>query len=310
MRATASLAMAVLSMGMTHVANAAENLVQVRAEFTGLSYQLRDLTPDDTVGTMFATHSLGSENTASATYGVQGLTASGTQIVDTVIDSTTALDLRGNFFSPLKMNASLLTGEASATRTADGAKANVVLDNSRFAEGFTYGQLGGAPYGGPLAQAKVAGGSSVWVLGAGTELSFTATITVGVSVDAGSLVGLTQNETLRVLGAADVRMGFTPQSWQSTQDLEFAGGVIQQSLSIAQDVGPGGVISTGTETSQQRTFTLTGLIRNNGSSEVFLNGSWHVDALARVSPVPEPSTWALIATGLGIIPLARRRQAA
>lgn len=310
MRVTASLAMGVLSMVMAQTANAAEDLVQVRAELMGLSYQLRDLTPDDEVGTAFSNYFRGAENIASATYGVQGLTASGNKIVDTVTDSTTVLDLRESLFSPLAMNASLLTGEATANRTAAGAKANVVLDNSRFAEGFTYGQLGVAPYGGPFVQASLQSGTTVWTLGKGTELSFTATITVGVSVNAGSLVGLTQAETLRVLGVADVWMGFTPQSWQSTQNLEFAEGAIQQSLSIAQDVGPGGVISTGIETSQQRTFTLTGLIRNNGSSEVFLNGSWYVDALARVSPVPEPSTWVLIAAGLGIVPLARRRQAA
>lgn len=309
MRATASLAVGVLSMAAAHAAIATEDVVQVRAEFTGLSYQLSDLTPGDAIGTKFLPSSIVSDNTASATYGVQGLSPSDTKIVDTVIDSTSASDQRGNFFSPLLMNASLLTGEASAIRTAAGAKANVALDNSRFAEGFTYGELGGAPYGGPLAQAKVANGPSFWLLGAGTGLSFTATITVDVSVAAQSLIGLTQGETLRVLGSADVRMGFTPATWQSVTDLEFADGVIQQSLSIAQDVGPGGVISTGLETNQQKTFTLTGVIRNRGTSDAYLDGSWNVSALARVSPVPEPSTWVLIAAGLGIIPLARRRQA-
>lgn len=316
MRATAVFAMAALALAAAQAANAAEELAQVRAEFTGLSYQLNDLTPGDATGPTFSNFvsiyrpDLFRDNTATATFGVQGLSSSGTQITDSVIDSTKALDRTGSFFTPLSMNASLLSGEASAVRAASGATANVTLDNSRFADGFTYGELNNATYGGPVVQARVASGPSIWILGAGTELSFTATITLGVSVNAGALLGLTQGETLRVLGAADVHMGFTPQASETPQDIDFAEGVIQQSLSIEQDVGPGGVISTGVETSQQKTFTLTGVIRNRGTADVTLEGNWHVNALTRVSPVPEPSTWVLIAAGLGIVPLARRRRVA
>lgn len=308
-----TLAMNILAIAAMQSVEAAESVVQAQAEFMTLSYQLKDLTPGDSIGPVFTNQGISYPNASSvatATYGVQGLTSSGTQIVDRVIDSTIASYSKGNFFTPLALDASLFSGEASATRSASGAKASVSLDDSRFVDGFTYGVLGGAPYGGPVAQAQIGIGSGLWKLGAGTELSFTATIKLGVSVDAAPLIGLTQGETLRVLGAADVIMGFKPASWQSPQNIDFSGGVLQESISVARDVGPDGVGLAGGQSVQQQTFTLTGVVRNLGSADVYLDGSWQVNALARVTPVPEPSTWALLIAGLGLVQFARRRQAA
>ena len=94
--------------------------------------------------------------------------------------------------------------------------------------------------------------------------------------------------------------------YYSVPGLEFEEGLLKQVISVQQDVGPGGLLS-GAGMARQ-TFTLTGRVLNRTDRDVWITESWGVNALARVSPVPEPTSWALWLAGLALVPLMRQRQ--
>ncbi len=308
MRTTASLAMVALTLATTQLAHAAGSVVQAHAQLTNITIQLEDLTPNDGVGGVYGGPTNQWSHEASASYGVQGLSPSGNQIVTKELEFA-----RMSNFKSAYVNAALLSGEASATGGTDGPdieQASVNLGKDRFEEGFTYGELNGERYGGAILNAHTSITNHARLLGAGTGFTFTATFTLSVSVDASELVGLTQGENLRVLGSADFSMGMLPSFTSTIPGLEFDQAQIHQSLSFQQDVGPQGLVSGNGASSAQQTFTLTGSVRNFSKQDVWLIENWQVNALARVTPVPEPSTWALLVAGLGLVPFIRRRQAA
>lgn len=305
MRVSASFAAAFLALATAQLAQAADSVVQAKAQLTGLSYQLNDLTPGDNIGTSLTIWRGNAQ--ASATYEVLAPALSGSGVSLNIIDTVTSTSTKAGFFSPVTMNASLISGEASATRDVSGAQAVVNLDSSRFADGFNYFDVGGRREGGPFVTASAGHDNAGLQLGAGTELVVTATFTLGVSVDASSLIGLTQGENLRVLGQADIDLGFTP--WQILENVDYELSSFQRSLTAFQDVGPDGVLPTGEEAVQAQTYTLTAVVRNFRNNEIGFYGAWQVNALARVTPVPEASAWALLVAGLGLVSLARRRRA-
>lgn len=304
MRTTASFAVAVLSMAAIQAAQASDSIVQASAQLIDLSFQLEDLTPDDDVGVFYGGYTQTWDRKAAVAYRVQGLASSGTQVVDEEIEYTRMSNAEGGY-----LNAALLSGEASATAYVEDTsteQVSVNLGTDRFEEGFTYGELNGLRYGGPSLTASVATAIPWRVLGAQTGITFSATFTLGVTVDASSLLERTQGENLRAQGTAEFFMNLKPNL--TISGLEFEQGLLQQSISIFQDVGPEGLLS-GPGAAQQ-TFTLTGRVFNRSDRDISITESWGVNVLARVSPVPEPTTWVLIAAGLALVPVARRRQAA
>lgn len=308
MRATASFAVAVLSMATIQLAHAADSIVQARAQLTELSFQLLDLTPNDGVGANYAGSTNSWSNQVGASYGVQGLSPSGTHVVTNELEFVRVSSFKGS-----GLDATLFSGEASATTDLSGAsiqEAGVNLGKERFEEGFTYGELNGVRYGGPILNANASTRNGARLLGAGAGVTFAATFVVGVSVDASGLVGLTQGEDLRVQGAVDFSMDFLSAYSGSIPGLEFDNAQIHQSFSLFQDVGADGVISGNTDGFVRKTITVTGSVRNFSKQDVWLTEHWEVNALASVTPVPEPSTWAMLVAGLGLVPLMRRRQAA
>lgn len=304
MRATASFALAALAMAASQAAQASDSLVQASAQLIELSYQLEDLTPGDDVGVFYGGNTQPSDRKAAVAYRVQGLASSGAQVIDEEIEYTRMSNAAGGY-----LNAALLSGEASATAHLEDTgteQVSVNLGTDRFEDGFTYGELNGWRYGGPSLNASVATAIPWRLLGANTGITFSATFSLGVSVDASGLLERTQGENLRAQGTAEFLMNLTPNGM--TSGLEFEQGQLQQSISIFQDVGPEGLLSS--PGAAQQTFTLTGRVFNRSDRDVWITESWGVNALARVSPVPEPSTWVLIAAGLALVPMARRRQAA
>lgn len=304
MRVTASFAVAVLSMAAIQAAQAADSIVQASAQLIDLSFQLEDLTPGDNVGVVYGGYTQTWDRKAAVAYRVQGLASSGTQVVDQEREYTRMSNAAGGY-----LNAALLSGEASATAYLEDTateQVSVNLGKDRFEEGFTYGAIDGVRYGGPSLNASVSTAIPWRLLGANTGITFSATFTLGVSVDASGLLERTQGENLRAQGTAEFFMNLTPNN--PIAGLEFELGRLQQSLSVFQDVGPQGLLS-GPGASQQ-TFTLTGRVLNRSDRDVWITESWGINALARVSPVPEPTTWVLIAAGLALMPMARRRQAA
>lgn len=306
MRVTAFFAMAVLSMAATQAAQAADSIVQAHAQLIDLTFQLEDLTPDDGAGVVYGGNTQTWDRRAEVAYRVQGLSPSGTQIVDKEVEYTRMSNASGGY-----LNAALLSGEASATAYLEDTgteQVSVNLGKDRFEEGFTYGSLSGERHGGPSLNANIATAIPWRLLGAGTGITFSATFTLGVSVDASGLIGLTQGENLRVLGEAEFFMNLQPN--YQVPGFEFDQGRLEQSISLYQDVGPQGLLSDGGLNTVQQTFTLTGRVLNRSNQDVWITESWGVNALARVTPVPEPTTWTLLLAGLGLIPFARRRQAA
>lgn len=150
MRITASMAAAILSVGTIGAAQAAEQVASAKVQLNSLSYQLTDLTPSDGLGTSFESYLRwsGKDSIAGVSFGVQRLTSSGSGVEVQAIDSAGTYTHEGSFFTQPSLNASLLSGEASATRGGSGAQASVNLDNSRFAEGFDYFDFQGHREGG------------------------------------------------------------------------------------------------------------------------------------------------------------------
>lgn len=302
MRATASFAVAVLSMAAIQAAQASDSIVQAHAQLIDLSYQLEDLTPGDAVGALYGGSGYQAQRLAKVSYREQGLNASGTQVVDKELEFTRTSNPNGG-----RLHAALISGEASATAYLDDASTEQVqvnLGKDRFEGGFVYGELNGERHGGPSLNASVATSQPWHWLGAGTGITFSATFTLGVSVDASGLVGLTQGEDLRAKGEAEFFMSLKP--YYSVPGLEFEEGSLKQVISVQQDVGPGGVLS-GAGMARQ-TFTLTGRVFNRTDRDVWITESWGVNALARVSPVPEPTSWALWLAGLALVPFLRQRR--
>ena len=302
MRATASFAMAVLSMAAIQAAQAADSIVQAHAQLIELSYQLEDLTPGDNLGALYGGNGYRADRLAEVSYREQALNSAGTKIVDRELEYTRMSNPYGG-----RLNAELISGEASATAylgDTSTEQVQVNLGKDRFEEGFTYGELNGERFGGPSVNASVATSQQNRWLGAGTGVTFSATFTLGVSVDASGLDGLTQGENLRAKGVAEFFMSLKP--YYSVPGLEFEEGLLKQVISVQQDVGPGGLLS-GAGMARQ-TFTLTGRVLNSTDRDVWITESWGVNALARVSPVPEPTSWALWLAGLALVQLMRQRQ--
>ena len=304
MRATASFAVAVLSMAAMHAAQAAV-VGQAQASISNFSYSLNDLQPGDGVTPSFTV--------ISSLYGGQ------TNVLKYRYTPTRNLDLMEsdqayhlyngspstNLFSPYLQSSGLPSGDGRADITADGFSTAVTLNST---------DVGGAKYqhvdrifdrfwiGGTEVMATVFSASERWVLSPGTELMVSGTMKLQSSVDAEALAGLTQGKLMRADGRATAQT--RAYALVDYPDLEIITSFPRADDFYAVDtheyLSPLGSLGKDhAQGSLEQTFSFT--IRNRHYSAVDLYFDVSIAAWAAATPVPEPSSIALMFAGVGVV---------
>lgn len=195
----------------------------------------------------------------------------------------------------------------SVNRTADGAQASFTL----YGEDAPLIQYGGKwdPSSAPSAHVFYNGYGFRLSINPGTEITLT-----GVSTADASMNLLNDKANRRVVGVLDTAARFEMFPWDSRQGIEVLAKPESQSAfpggSIAQTKS-GQSLSGDSELHESGSFTY--VLRNTSQGVRTVGFDLYVRAyFTEYSlPVPEPTTWTLMLSGLALAGLsARRRQAA
>lgn len=294
---TVALAGALLFAATT--ACAAPNVFEGSASITGLKVEVIDLRPDDGVAAGF----MGGKSVLSG-------------------NASWMTDVRGGFYDPLdyfegtevtQVNTkqaikdvfggpdfkfSVADNAASFGRQGgDYAAELAVQATSLVANGYTL-----APTGHFSAEALVT--TQSWVLKAGTEVRISGGLDLLIRNDASQFEGDLLSDHWNALQRASASAAF------GLSVLGDATGVIVGPSEIARTVDTW-LMAADEPFNQSRSEAFELVARNLGTTDVILNSRLLVSSrFTMASAIPEPSSWALMLAGLGLVSMvARRRQA-
>lgn len=279
---------------------AAPNLFEGRASITDLQFEVTDLRPDDGVAAGFlAGKSLISGRASYAADMVVGDIWPGLFTQEGYVVSQVKTDqaIKGVFGGPdfkfgLPDNAASF-GRNGGEYTAEvGVQASTLLENS-----FRYG-----PSAELIAGAQIT--TQSWVLKAGTEVRISGVFDLLIRNDLSQLSGL----------SSGFHGPYQHASSGATMSLSVVGDATDVLIgpSAVSKYVDSGVLLIEEQIDQSLNESFELVARNTGTTDVILNSqlafSTHYTAAVMV---PEPSTWALMLSGLALAGLStRRRQAA
>lgn len=315
-----------LVMGLAGLSSFAQAAVvgQASASISNHSYQVKDLDPDDGITSSFVVQHSQTYDASISVFKYKE-TVSGSV---STLESADDYDRRSgsslvNVFKPKAMAVELPSGDGRVEIKQGALSASVSLKSEDFV-GVDYkwspygnwlnGYANGTFVGGPNIKADAGSGFERWVLSPHSEVTFSGVIRLDASVNAEAVAGLIPGGQALVGALAIAQPGFYSNhggGW----DVEIIKNLPGNSSYVAvnaREQAVDAIGSLGRENAQswlEQPFSYT--IRNFSDTEVDMYVGLSVTAAVSASPVPEPSGWALVLGGLGLMGVfARRGQAA
>lgn len=295
-----ALATALSAVAMS--AQAAPNLFEGQASISGLSIQVIDLRPDDGVAAAFVPgkHTLtGSTSLKSEPYLYPG---DGVIYEGDPIAGTTTNQALKNLIGGPDFQFRLPEAQASFGRTSGDYTVNVVAPVAEVLgpDFLTYPQLGRG------FDAHMAINSQSWVLKAGTEVRISGVFDLSMLSDPTQLPSYLFDGSLWFFpyqyAKVDASLGFTVVGGDAAN--VFVG------ASSAHAGFNSDVVDLSEQIDQSLSESFVLVARNLGTSDVVLNSSLDLKAQYLVAtPIPEPSSVALVFAGLGLMSWRLRRKA-
>ncbi len=316
----------VLAIGLAGLSSFAHAAVvgQASASVSSHSYSVKDLDPSDGITPSFV---VSHPWTYDAGVSVIKYREMPSGSVDT-FERDDAYDQRKgsssvNLFNPKPLAAELPSGDGHAEIKQGGLSASVTLKSDDFigAE-YKWSQYGnwlneyasGTFVGGPNIKADAQSGYERWVLSPHSEVTFSGVIRLDASVDAAAITGLVPGGQALVGALAIAQPGFYSNhtgSW-NVEIIKNLPGDSSYVAVNAREYAVDAIGSLGREHAQswlEQPFSYT--IRNHSDKEVDMYMGLSVTAAVAAAPIPEPSGWALMLAGLGMMGVfARHRRAA
>lgn len=312
-----------LAMGLSGLSLFAQAAVvgQATASVSNFGFSVKDLDPADGIAPSFTVRQ---SVTYDASVSVLKYKEDPSGSVITVESDDSYDRRRGsasvNIFSPKPLEAALPSGDGHVQITQGGLSAVVTLNSDDFigAE-YQWSRYGdwlndytGGMVGGPQVKADASAGYERWVLSPGAEVTVFGTIALQASVNAVALNGLTPGDEVLAAAMATAQPLFYSNygAWDNVEIIKNLPGSNSYVVLKAQERASDALGSLGrdhAESSLQQSFSYT--IRNLRNTEVDMYFGLSVMARVGAAPVPEPSSFVLMAAGLGLMRWNMRRRA-
>lgn len=279
---------------------AAPNLFEGRASITDLKFEVTDLRPDDGVAAGFLAGK--SRISGGATYAADMVAVDTWPMLFTqeghVVSEVKTDQAIKDFFGGPDFKFGLPDNAASFGRnggeyTAElGVQGSALLDNS-----FSYG-----PSAELVAGAQIT--TQSWVLKPGTEVRISGIFDLLIRNDLSQVTG-------DLLGGFGSLQQASSGAFMSLSVVGDDAGVLIGTSQVSRFVDSG-VLSIDQQIDQSLNESFELVARNTGNTDVIINSQLSFGSrYTAAAMVPEPSTWALLLSGLALAGLsARRRQAA
>ncbi|MBU0916815.1 MAG: PEP-CTERM sorting domain-containing protein [Gammaproteobacteria bacterium] len=292
-------------------------VIQASAGITNLRFEYSDLRPDD---------GMAASLTITSPRGTSAMVTGG--VPSTAIglgtSETSSMGTRGHILDGKSYEIALVNNEATFTKGADSAVANLAVQPSTIGKSTyvtTMEEWGEQTVGGGYFASSM---DDVYglalTLGAGTELKISGSIFSTLSLKTDSVIGLTQGQEILVSASNSVTVALQPKDYfyEDLSDVLGEGRYPFEQIrqSVEQTVSPlGSGPDNATSASDSRTFEFVARNSRDTAVTVLLYGRIYSTGYWESSnanlQVPEPSTWALMLSGLCLaVWRVRRRPAA